>query len=162
MFEKGYKQTEQQKSKIGLALKGRPKSPEHRAKMHTFPKGGVPWNKGLKGALVHTEDTRKRMSATHKSRKELSHLWKGGITPKNKLIRQSVEYKLWREAVFQRDNWTCIWCGDRGVRLNADHIKPFSLFPELRFSIDNGRTLCVPCHKTTDTYLYKLRPVSTK
>ena len=68
-------------------------------------------------------------------------------------IRHSVEYKLWREAVFERDGYICIWCGDnRGGNLNADHIKPFSSFPELRFAIDNGRTLCEPCHKTTDTW----------
>ena len=66
--------------------------------------------------------------------------------------RKTLEYRLWREAVFLRDNFTCIWCGQRGGRLQADHIKPFSLYPELRFALDNGRTLCETCHKTTNTY----------
>jgi len=78
--------------------------------------------------------------------------WKGGITPRNIKIRNSKEYKLWRESVFKRDNWTCIWCGQVSGNLNADHIKPFALFPELRFAIDNGRTLCLDCHKTTESY----------
>lgn len=82
--------------------------------------------------------------------------WIDGRTPDNKRIRMSVEYRLWREAVFARDNFTCVNCGKRGGNLHADHIKPFSLFPELRLAIDNGRTLCVPCHRKTDTYGSKL------
>lgn len=83
--------------------------------------------------------------------------WKGGITDIHQKIRTSPEYKLWRESVFRRDKYTCIWCGatngnGKTVTLHADHIKSFSLFPELRFAIDNGRTLCFDCHKTTDTY----------
>lgn len=68
----------------------------------------------------------------------------------------SPEYKLWRKSVFERDNYTCIECGQIGGILNADHIKAFSLFPDLRFDIKNGRTLCVNCHKKTDSYGVKL------
>lgn len=78
--------------------------------------------------------------------------WKGGITPINQFIRTSREYKIWRVSVFERDNYQCVWCGTKDAPFNADHIKPFAFYPELRFAIDNGRTLCVPCHKTTDTY----------
>ena len=85
-------------------------------------------------------------------RGEKHYLWKGGVTPINKVIRKSVEYKLWRKAVFARDEYTCIWCGIKDKTIKADHIKPFALYPELRFAIDNGRTLCDKCHKTTDTY----------
>lgn len=73
--------------------------------------------------------------------------WKGGITPEIIRLRGSLEYKLWRESVFIRDNFTCVWCGDnRGGNLEADHILLFSTNPEHRFSIDNGRTLCHECH----------------
>lgn len=81
-----------------------------------------------------------------------NHAWKGGVVPEHKKIRNSTEYKLWRESVFVRDNFTCVWCGEKGCILNADHIKPFAKYPALRFAIDNGRTLCVPCHKKTDTF----------
>ena len=81
-----------------------------------------------------------------------SNLWKGGKTPEHLRIRMSIEYRLWREAVFSRDNWTCMICGKRGGHLNADHIKSFSQFPDLRFAIDNGRTLCIKCHQKTPTY----------
>lgn len=85
-----------------------------------------------------------------------------GRTPKNKLIRSSQRYSRWRIAVFERDGYTCVWCKAKSskgkkVYLNADHIKPFSQYPALRFSVDNGRTLCLPCHKKTDTFAGKLR-----
>jgi|SRR3990167_895331 len=102
-------------------------------------------------------ETRKKMSLAKKGRPylltgEKSNLWRGGVTPINRKIRASLEYKLWRCSVFERDDYRCVLCNHRGTRLNADHIKPFAYFPELRFSIDNGRTLCVDCHKKTDTF----------
>lgn len=78
--------------------------------------------------------------------------WKGGITLAQEAARSSLEAKLWRKAVFERDNYTCTGCGARGGYLNADHIKPFADYPELRWELDNGRTLCVSCHRQTPTY----------
>lgn len=112
-------------------------------------------NSGAKKGNIISLETRVKLSNAHKGEK--SYLWKGGITQKHTAIRHSLEYRLWRESVFKRDNWTCIWCGARcckgkKVVLHADHIKPFAYFPELRFAIDNGRTLCVDCHRKTDTW----------
>lgn len=78
--------------------------------------------------------------------------WQGGKTSVNIKIRQSLEYKKWRNSVFERDNYTCQMCGTRGGRLNADHILPFATYPELRTELSNGRTLCEDCHRKTETY----------
>lgn len=87
---------------------------------------------------------------------EKNNFWKGGITPINTRIRQSAEYKSWRKQVFERDDYTCQMCFERGVKVHADHIKPFSTHKELRFELSNGRTLCVPCHKSTPSYLKRI------
>lgn len=70
----------------------------------------------------------------------------------NRRIRYSSKMGRWRRAVFERDNYICQLCGVRGGTLNADHIKPFALFPCLRFELSNGRTLCKECHIKTDTF----------
>lgn len=61
--------------------------------------------------------------------------------------RRSEEYKNWRRSVFERDNYTCRSCGARGCRLNAHHIKAYAFFPDLRYEVTNGLTLCEICHK---------------
>ena len=80
--------------------------------------------------------------------------WKGGINKENHKIRNSVDYKLWRLSVYKRDRYLCTECGCKGNgNLNAHHIKPFAYYPELRFDINNGTTLCIPCHKKTESYM---------
>lgn len=86
---------------------------------------------------------------------EKNWCWRGGVTPEVIKIRRSVEGELWRKSVFERDNYTCQICGKVGGRLEADHIKSFALYPELRFDINNGRTLCKSCHIQTDSYGWK-------
>ena len=67
-------------------------------------------------------------------------------------LRNCLEYRNWRKAVFERDSYTCQECGQVGGKLNADHIKRFAHYPELRFEVSNGRTLCENCHRKTDTF----------
>jgi 5-methylcytosine-specific restriction endonuclease McrA len=93
----------------------------------------------------HSEKSRRKNSDAHKGVK--SSLWKGGISPENKRIRHTIEFRLWREAVFARDNWTCQKCKTKKIYLHPHHILGFANYPELRFAIDNGITLCENCHK---------------
>lgn len=72
--------------------------------------------------------------------------WKGGIDLENKRIKKSLEYTIWRKEVYERDKWTCRLCGYKGNKIVAHHLKLFSKFPELRFAIDNGLTICRSCH----------------
>lgn len=185
----GRKFTEEHKKNISLARKGMKFSDEHRKNMSlvkkgksSWNKGLSSWNKGLKGlkghvawnkGILNTDDYKRKMSEVCKKNKEKHWNWKGGITPLKRQIRFSFEMRLWRNEVFKRDNWKCVWCDKGGNGLNADHIKPFSkiIFEnkitnmeqaincnEL-WDINNGRTLCFECHKKTDSYLTKSKKV---
>ena len=166
MRPRGFKMSETHKKNLSLSQKGRKLTPEHRLKLSNAHKGVKlgeshkqrigEGGKGIKKPFSkkHIENLSKAHIGVQA--KEKHYNWKGVITPINQVIRHSLEYKLWRTAVFERDNYTCVWCGARSgkgesVVLNADHIKRFADYPELRFAIDNGRTLCKPCHLTTDT-----------
>lgn len=121
---------------------------------------GIAWNKGIKGLHLSPSTEFKpghqmkpsTIAMMRARTGPMSGNWKGGITPANLLLRTTQQYKDWRTAVFVRDNFTCQECGVRGGDLQADHIKPFSTYPDLRFSLENGRTLCVDCHRQTPTY----------
>ena len=73
--------------------------------------------------------------------------WQGGKTRLTKRIRNRLWAFKWCKKVFKRDNWTCKQCGHHGGRLHAHHILSFVSFPKERFNINNGITLCEPCHK---------------
>ena len=73
--------------------------------------------------------------------------WKGGISPVEKSLRQSEVYNNWRKSVYARDYWTCQHCLIKQKNPVAHHIKTWKEYPELRYEITNGMTLCRPCHK---------------
>jgi 5-methylcytosine-specific restriction endonuclease McrA len=70
--------------------------------------------------------------------------WKDGATKKSKLVRATWQYREWSKAVKQRDG-ECLRCGAT-TKLHAHHIHQFIRYPEKRFELSNGMTLCKSCH----------------
>lgn len=117
------------------SCKGRKLTKEHKAKLSKFHTG-----------KIVKLSTRKKLSAIN-SGISLSK-WKGFIESKNYRIRKSAKYFRWRQKVFKRDNFKCQMpdCNSKECYIQANHIKKFSKFPKLRFTVNNGITLCKKCH----------------
>lgn len=81
--------------------------------------------------------------------------------PTNAEIRQSPQYRQWRDQVVKRDEYRCIWCKSK-YNLEAHHLYSFAGFPELRFDIKNGITLCHSCHLQTPNYGSKEKAFSQR
>ncbi len=154
-----------------------PVSDETREKIGQSGLGREPWNKGkigvysedqlnriskgtcqaMKGA-VFPFDTGARISEGHRlsqkkgeNRKPVPHgpdngNWKGGS------ILDGWTYGQWRTLVFERDNYTCQMCEQRGGNLSVDHVIPKWQAIELIYDVSNGRTLCWQCHQQTSTF----------
>lgn len=99
---------------------------------------------------LHTLETRQKISQVTRERTPRGaacHSYKDGKLAERRDQRFSMLYKRWRFDVFIRDHFTCQHCGDaQGGNLRAHHLKGFAAYPDLRFDIPNGITLCDACH----------------
>lgn len=162
-WNKGEKASEEMRLFLSQLRVGKKPTEETKTKMSEAKKGKMPknikqiagWNKGIKlnypsprKGKKHTEEAKKKLSLSLKGllAGEKHPNWQGGITPENTKIRNGIEFRLWREAVFARDNWTCQKCKTKGGKLHSHHIRNFAIDKDLRFAIDNGVTLCKECH----------------
>lgn len=74
--------------------------------------------------------------------------WKGGIAGTMTSLRRNEQYQNWRQSVYKRDYYTCQICNKKcGKDIVAHHLKSFCNFPEYRYDVSNGITLCRSCHK---------------
>mgnify|MGYP001601780754 CR=1 FL=1 len=106
---------------------------------------------GKKASLA----TRKKMSIAIKNaipRGENHYKWNPDreYIKHNKRDNVNAEYHLWARNIKRRDGWICkIKNIDCYGRLEAHHILPWSQFPELRYELNNGITLCQFHHPRT-------------
>jgi len=111
-------------------------------------KGQVAWNKGKKLSAEHREHLKgKRPNACGENHR----LWIKDRTKalEASLRRKSLEWKVWRGEVFERDKYTCQECGASGVYLEPHHIITVKSDNNKVYDIKNGITLCRPCHIKT-------------
>lgn len=146
--DRGYKMSEETKRKISLANNGRNKYKSEKIyQMAENRKGNKNW------------------------------MWTGNNhkTLRQK-IHQSTKYKIWRNVVFKRDNWTCQKCHKNSNTLRAHHLTEFWILldkyniksveqaeqcQEL-WDIENGITLCNDCHLITPHTMPKKEIVGEK
>ena len=122
-----------------------------RPKISASNKGRKVWNKGRKLSMEE------RIARSAYSQGVTVEQWKGFTRSLQAMVTSSLEYKTWRKAVYQRDNWTCQHCKKSGGCLHAHHIKPKSTYPELMFDVYNGLTLCEKCHHKVHTKIEETR-----
>ena len=99
--------TPEWRANLSKARKGKKFTEEHKKNLSIANKGKVSWAKGKKFSPEH--------------RKKIGLAKDRGLTPLHIRIRTSLEYKLWRKSVFERDDYTCPWRGN----LRQTNIKAF-------------------------------------
>ncbi len=155
--------TEEHKRKLRESNLGKKRSEETKKKISIAKIGHTPWNKGLKGVMPNPWNKGKKTGIIPKSvfkkgnkgywlgKKRLDMIgenhpmWKGGKC-KRKDERNDGLYANWRLQVYRRDNYKCRINKNCQGRIIAHHILPWRDYPELRYEINNGITLCQAHH----------------
>jgi len=171
-MKKGEKMSDELKLKLSLAKKGKKFTEEHKRNLSLAHKGKVPsnletlrnYNLGKKFTEEHRANLSKALKGrklTYKSeetrQKALSNLitlsgednprWiKDRSQLKLQKERGGHRHKCWSKEVKKRDNYTCHFNEDCEGRLESHHIKSWKYYPELRYELDNGITLCHKHH----------------
>jgi 5-methylcytosine-specific restriction endonuclease McrA len=91
----------------------------------------------------HSSETKMKIRTAQlgKPKKEIGYQYKQSLDRRERINFRNTMQKL----IFERDSYTCQICGARGD-LQVDHIQSWADYVELRFSMDNCRTLCAGCH----------------
>lgn len=99
-------------------------------KGRSFPESGKKVSEALKGRFAGDKNPN----------------WRGNAVKKYQRERTSYAAKEWAVAVKRRDGYKCVACGATG-KLHAHHVISWRKDASKRFDVDNGISLCIPCHQ---------------
>lgn len=158
----GRKFTPEHREKLRLAHLGKPLSFSHKAnvvkklRQNAIKKGqsfeeafGIEVAKALKQKMRLAKlGLKMPWNSIPERRGELAPRW---IKDRTKIKRQEERggrlHKEWSKSVKNRDKWKCkMLNGECSGKLIAHHILPWKDYPELRYDINNGITLCHAHH----------------
>jgi len=133
-MKKGQKMTKEQVRKLSLINPkpwlGKKFSDEHRRKISEARKG-----------FKMSDEQRKKLSEIKKGCNHPN--WKGGVKLENQKFRVTREYREFLSKILLRDGDICkIDNKDCGGPLEIHHILNSMDYPELRYEVNNGITLC--------------------
>ena len=75
-------------------------------------------------------------------------------------VPRSVKRRISRRALFARDGWRCVYCGDGTARLTLDHVVPRSRGGDSVW--ENVVTACGPCNLRKGDRLLEETPMHLK
>ena len=138
---------------IPSKMKGKHLSEETKEKLRKAKLGKPSKLKGIPRTLEVRCKISKANKEKMKDKRGINNQnWKGGKCTEIVKLKASFEYKIWKEKVNERDNYTCQICGCNIKEIiETHHIKRFRDYPELRFDINNGITICKFCHQLQHT-----------
>jgi len=137
IIRKGTKLSEETKRKIGEA---------HRGEKHYDWKGGQQKLQCLYCNIDFYVRPSRKYIAKCCSPNCANKYKDKGLSSIHERLRRGKKFKIWRESVFERDDYTCQNCDERGSHLHPHHIVNFNTNAKLRFVNSNGVTLCEKCH----------------
>ena len=158
----GKKHTKETKLKCGLANKGKTLTKEHREKI------------SLNSARYWLGKPRPFLGELTKGKfgKEHPRWVENKKSSLQKSIRSSQKYHQYKATILKRDNFACVLCDIKRVYLELDHhpkgfaqllkehiIQTYdeAMSCDELWQIENGRTVCQPCHETTDNFPQQLK-----
>jgi len=146
--------TDAQKAALKL---GRPKGTNH---LEGIPKSEESNRKRSKSIARWCAENRDKVMERARQTRDLNHyLWNGGSSRLNISIRQMTENRHWVDAIKARDG-ACVHCGTT-EKMESHHVEPLAEMIERLgitsrkdarrhaaelWNLDNGVTLCQPCH----------------